>query len=101
MTRIKTAAAVLGLAALLGSAATAASRGGAQVSTSAPAFLTVGHCYRIAFPIDGAPNYKVLELVGDGWVRAEVDAGSAKAQRPSLWINTAQIVTMREARCSE
>jgi hypothetical protein len=42
----------------------------------------------------------VLELVGEGWIRAEVDAGSAKAQRQSLWINTAQIVTMREVRCS-
>jgi hypothetical protein len=63
--------------------------------------LTAGHCSRLAFPIEGAPNYKVLELVGEGWVRAEVDAGSAKAQRQSLWINTAQIVTMREVRCSE
>ena len=101
MTRNTTAAVALGLAALVGSAVTAASRGGSQSKASAPGFLTVGHCYRIAFPIDGAPNYKVLELLGDGWVRAEVDAGSAKAERPSLWINTAQIVTMREARCSQ
>jgi hypothetical protein len=101
MTRHRTVALVLGLAALVGGAATAASRGGSPAQASTPGFLTAGHCYRIAFPIDGAPNYKVLELVGEGWVRAEVDAGSAKAQRQSLWINTAQIVTMREVRCSE
>ena len=101
MTRNTTAALVLGLAALVGGAATAASHGGSPAQASAPGFLAAGHCYRIAFPIDGAPHYKVLELGGDGWVRAEVDAGSAKAERLSLWINTAQIVTMREVRCSE
>jgi hypothetical protein len=101
MTRIATVTVVLGLAALIGGAATTASRGGRQPPTSLPTFLTVGHCYRIAFPIDGAPNYKVLELVGEGWIRAEVDAGSARAQRQSFWIDTAQIVTMRETRCSE
>lgn|SRR5687768_692366 len=72
-----------------------------QRPAGAAAFLEAEHCYRIAFPIDGPPNYKVLELLDGGWIRAEVDAGSAKAQRQSLWINTAQIVTMRETRCSE
>jgi hypothetical protein len=72
---------------------------GAQGGT--PDFLQPGQCYRIAFPIDGPPNYKVLELQSGGWIKAEVDAGSAKAQRQPLWINTAQIVTLREARCSE
>lgn len=101
MTRKTTVAMALGLAAVIGGAATAASRGGTQSPAATPAFISVGQCYRIAFPIDGAPNYKVLEVEGGGWIRAEVDAGSAKAQRQSLWINTAQIVTMREARCSE
>ena len=72
-------------------------RGAAQ----APDFLQPGHCYRMAFPIDGAPNYKVLEILENGWVRGEVDAGPARAQRPSMWINTAQIITARETRCSE
>ena len=66
-----------------------------------PPFLQPGHCYRIAFPIEGAPSYKVLELLDGGWMRAEVDSGSAKAQRPSMWVNTAQIITLREVRCSE
>ena len=75
-------------------AAPAQSRGG-------PPFVQEGQCYRIAFPIDGAPNYKVLEVVDGVWLRAEVDAGTAKAQRQSLWINSAQIVTMRQVRCSD
>ncbi|MGH9373910.1 MAG: hypothetical protein ACRD15_20545, partial [Vicinamibacterales bacterium] len=37
-----------------------------------PAFLQPGHCYRIAFPIEGAPSYKVLELLEGGWMRAEI-----------------------------
>ncbi|HJR59942.1 MAG TPA: hypothetical protein VJ813_11100 [Vicinamibacterales bacterium] len=72
-----------------------------QQTAGSPGFLQPGQCYRIAFTIDGAPNYKILEPGEDGWVKAEVDAGSAKAQRQSLWINSAQIVTMRETRCSE
>lgn len=66
-----------------------------------PAFLQTGHCYRIAFPIEGAPSYKVLELLEAGWIRAEIDSGTAKAQRPSMWVNTSQMITLREVRCSE
>ena len=66
-----------------------------------PAFLQPGHCYRIAFPIEGAPSYKVLELLEGGWLRAEIDSGTARAQRPSMWVNTTQIITLREVRCSE
>jgi hypothetical protein len=73
----------------------------AQRPAWAPEVLQPGHCYRIAFSIEGLPNYKVLELLDGGWIKGEVDAGSAKAERQPLWINSAQIVTMREARCSE
>jgi hypothetical protein len=104
VSKVKSAAIVAVLAVVIGGGAvsTLGSRpreAGAQ--GGAPDFLQPGQCYRIAFPIDGPPNYKVLELSSGGWIKAEVDAGSAKAQRQSLWINTAQIVTMREARCSE
>lgn len=86
-----------------GVAASSSSRlvDGAQRPAAAPPFVQPGLCYRIAFPIDGAPNYKVLELLDGGWLKAEVDAGPGKAQRQPLWVNTAQIITMREARCSE
>lgn len=73
----------------------------AQRSMSAPGFLQPGECYRVALSIEGAPNFKVLELLDGGWIKAEVDAGSAKAQRQPVWVNSAQIVTIREARCSE
>ena len=63
-------------------------------------FLSAGNCYRVAFPIESPPNYKVLEVLDGGWIRAEVDAGSAKAQRPSMWINTSQIISMRQVPCS-
>ena len=92
-----TALAVAGAAAL-GSGGPAAM---GQRPAGIPEFLQPGRCYRIAFPIDGAPNYKLLELHDSGWLKAEVDAGSAKAQRQPLWINSTQIVTMRETNCSE
>ena len=69
--------------------------------SNAPEFLREGRCYRIAFTIDSAPAYKVLEIVDGGWIRAEVDAGSGQAQRQAFWANTAQMVTVREQRCSE
>lgn len=97
---------IVGIAAVFGACVVAAasatsSEGAAQRAARGLDFLQPGSCYRIAFPIEGAPNYKVLELVGEGWIRAEVDAGTAKAERPSMWINSAQIVSMREVRCSE
>ena len=75
----------------------------APQSPAGPAhgILQPGHCYRIAFPIEGPPNYKILELVDAAWIKAEVDAGSAKSERRPIWINTGQIVTLTEARCSE
>jgi hypothetical protein len=66
-----------------------------------PTFLRANRCYRFTFPIAGAPNWKVLNLLDDGWIRAEVDAGPRSAVREPVWINTAQIVTIREAVCSE
>ena len=74
---------------------------GSRAPQAPPAFLEPGHCYRIAFTIQGAPNYKVLERLDNGWLRGEVDAGPASAQRLSIWINTAQIVTARETTCSQ
>lgn len=72
----------------------------ARTSGSGPAaFLQVNQCYRFTFTIAGTPNWKVLELLEGGWVRAEADAGSASPQREGAWINTAQIVTIRESKC--
>jgi hypothetical protein len=64
-------------------------------------FIAPNRCYRIAFPIESPPNYKVLEVLDDRWIRAEVDAGSASAQRSSMWINTAQIISMAQVSCSQ
>lgn len=64
-------------------------------------FIVANSCYRIAFPIESPPNYKVLDVLDGGWIRAEVDAGPASAQRASMWINTAQIISMRQVACSQ
>jgi hypothetical protein len=72
-----------------------------QRSLGPAAVLKSGHCYRIAFPIEGAPNYKILEVTEAEWIKAEVDAGPASAQRQPMWINAAQIVTLRETPCSD
>lgn len=104
MSRLRTAGIALtfaGLTAIGARAVSTPATTGHVQSAVTPAFLQPGHCYRIAFPIEGAPSYKVLELLDGGWVRAEVDSGTAKAQRPSMWINSAQIITMREVTCSE
>ena len=66
-----------------------------------PGFLKPGQCYRLSFSIEGAPAWKVLEVVDAGWIRAEVDTGPASAQREAIWINTAHIVTARPTRCSD
>jgi len=100
-TGLAVAAAGLTIAAAASASGRGPAAGDGQRSAAVPGFLQPGHCYRIAFSIDGLPNYKVLELLDGGWFKAEVDAGSAKAERQPLWINTAQIVSMREARCSE
>jgi hypothetical protein len=82
-------------------AVTAAGR--AQATTAQPGpthpFLTVNACYRFVFPIAGAPQWKVLEILDEGWIRAEVDAGSRAAAREVVWVNTAQLVTVRPAPC--
>lgn len=67
---------------------------------STPDILQPGRCYRFVFWTQPSPNYKVLELVDEGWIKAEVDAGPAAAEREPVWINTAQIVAIRQARCS-
>lgn len=90
------AALAASLVTILGPGSTAAAQ-----APSVPAFIEPGRCYRIAFPIDGPVHYKVLERLDHGWIRAEIDAGSGKSQRPPLWINTAQILTMRDVRCAE
>lgn len=63
-------------------------------------FIAPNTCYRVAFPIESPPNYKVLEVLDGGWIRAEVDAGPASARRSSMWINTAQIISMHQVACS-
>jgi hypothetical protein len=73
----------------------------AGVSDRAPAFLQPGRCYRLTFPIPGVASYKILEHLDGGWVKAEVDAGPATARREPVWINGAQIVSARDARCSD
>ena len=79
--------------------------GGTQPSVAAasgvPAFLRPNSCYRFTFAIAGAPNWKVVEVLDHGWVRGEVEAGSASAIREPVWINTAQILTVREAKCGD
>ena len=99
MSAIRRIALAVGCAGVIAAGSAVASGGPPAAQTAAPAFLQPDHCYRIAFPIEGAPNYKVLERLEGGWVRAEVDAGPASANRPSMWINTAQIITARETAC--
>jgi hypothetical protein len=65
-----------------------------------PAVLQAGKCFRFTFTIAGAPNWKVLEVIPAGWIRAEIDAGPPGTMRETVWVNTAQIVTIREAPCS-
>ena len=95
-----TITAVICLSAVAAGAAALGLKPAAAQSQSLP-FLQADRCYRLTFPITGAPNWRVLEVRDDGWIRAEVDAGPAAAKRESVWVNTAQIITVREARCSE
>lgn len=104
MTRMLTTGTLLLLGILLAGTALLARRapGAAQPAPGTiPDFLRVGQCYRIAFTIDSAPSYKVLEVRDDGWLKAEVDAGSAKAKRQWFWVNVSQIVTVRDMPCGE
>ena len=89
----------------------AAAAGLVAYSTGAPAaqssadglraVLAPGSCYRLVLPVQAAPQYKVVELLDGGWIRAEIDAGPASAKRDPIWLNSAQIVAVRTARCSE
>jgi hypothetical protein len=51
--------------------------------------------------LDGTPAWKVLEVLENGWIKAEVDTGPGSAQRESAWVNTVQLVIARETRCSD
>lgn len=64
-------------------------------------FLQPGQCYRFTFSIDGMPAWKVLEVLDGGWIKAEVDVGPSSARREPVWVNTAQLVTVRDTRCSD
>ena len=103
MNRVQSCAAIALVSAAIGAsvAASQPSESPRQTATGPASFLRPGSCYRIAFTIDSASSYKVLEILDGGWIRAEVDAGSGQAQRASFWANTAQIVTVRELRCSD
>ena len=68
--------------------------------TTVPAFIRADRCYRLTFPIAGSPNWKVLEVLDNGWIKAEVHAGPASERREPTWINTAQIITALDAKCS-
>jgi hypothetical protein len=72
----------------------------AATAVATPAFLQPDRCYKFTFAIPGATNWKVIEVLEGGWIKAEVDAGPAAATREPTWINTAQLVTVREGRCS-
>ena len=69
--------------------------------TTDAAFLRANRCYRFTFPIAGAPNWKVLDVLDAGWIKAEIDAGPRSAVREPVWVNTAQIISVRAAQCSE
>ncbi len=72
-----------------------------SAAAGVPVFLRANSCYRLSFAIAGAPNWKVLEIADNGWIKAEIDAGPASKLREPVWVNTAQILTARDARCSD
>jgi hypothetical protein len=86
---------------LIGMSIGASTRSTAAAAPGAAAFLQSGHCYRFVFSVEGTPEWKVLDVLENGWIKAEVDTGSASARRESAWVNTAQLVIARETRCSD
>jgi hypothetical protein len=78
-----------------------ATQSNAAGAPGTPSFLQAGRCYRFTFSVEGAPTWKVLEVLDSGWIKAEVDAGSASARREPAWVNSAQLVSVRETRCSD
>ena len=73
----------------------------ASAGPGTPGFLQAGHCYRFTFSIEGTPEWKVLEVLDHGWIKAEVDVGPSSALRQPAFVNTAQLVVAREMRCSD
>jgi len=94
-------AAILGAAILMVTTTGVSTQTPAAASPGTPRFLQPGHCYRFTFSIEGTPEWKVLEVVDAGWIKAEVDVGPSSARREPAWVNTAQLVTAREMRCSD
>jgi hypothetical protein len=93
-------AAICGLFVLLGASVPVTTQTASGGTSGVPAFLRANSCYRLTFPIAGVPEWKVLEVLDHGWIRGEIDAGPPTAVREPVWINTRQIITAREARCS-
>ena len=93
-------AAICGLFVLLGASVPVTTQSASGGASGVPAFLRANSCYRLTFPIAGVPEWKVLEVLDHGWIRGEVDAGPLTAEREPVWINTTQIITAREFRCS-
>ena len=87
---------VLGLSWMPARARTQAAAPGSGV----PGFLQPDRCYRFTFSVVGATNWKVLEVLDAGWIKAEVSSGPSSTEHEPTWINTMQLVTVREARCS-
>jgi len=93
-------AAMAGVLVLLGASVPVTTQSTTVGPAKVPEFLRASRCYRFTFPIAGAPNWKVLDVLDAGWIKAEIDAGPASALREPVWINTALIITARETRCS-
>ena len=92
---------VTALTVLIASTVPATTQSPDDATPGLPPFLRANRCYRFTFPIAGAPNWKVLDVLDAGWIKAEVDAGPRSAVREPVWVNTAQIITIRETACSE
>ena len=93
-------AAFAGCLVLFGTSRSVTTQSAAAGQAGVPAFVRADRCYRLTFPIAGSPNWKVLEVLDNGWIKAEVDAGPASGLREPVWINTTQIITARDAKCS-
>jgi hypothetical protein len=79
----------MGLGVLLASAPPEARQVVARDTAGVPAFIRPDRCYRLTFVVAGELQWRVLETADDGWVKAEIDAGPASAQRESVWVNVA------------
>jgi hypothetical protein len=93
----------LALAVLVGVRATPSSetRQSAPDVDGVPSFIQVNRCYQFAVQTPVVTRYRVLAHLDDGWISAESDVGTSPAQRDRVWINTTQIISAREARCSD